>query len=205
MTNDMTRRTFLGTGATLAASLPVSFAHAQPAPPPAAAIANAIPTAIIGTGGRGVADMRSVLELGKVVALCDTKADRLAAAAELAKRDAPQTVSDYRRILDRKDVEAVVIATPPHLHAEMAVAALQAGKHVYCEKPVAITPASVAQVVKAAKASNRVFIAGQQLRSYKRLGAAVEKIRGGAIGDVLMVKAQRHSESDLSHTGSSAD
>ena len=205
MTNDITRRSFLGTGATLAASLPVTFAQAQQAPPPAAPPANAIPTAIIGTGGRGVADMRSVLELGKVVALCDTKADRLAAAAGIAQRDAPHTVSDYRRILDRKDVEAVVIATPPFLHAEMAVAALQAGKHVYCEKPVAITPASVAQVVKAAKASSKVFIAGQQLRSYKRLGAAVEKIRGGAIGDVLMVKAQRHAESDLSHTGSSAD
>ena len=126
MTNDMTRRTFLGTGATLAASLPVTFAQAQQAPPPAAPPANAIPTAIIGTGGRGVADMRSVLELGKVVALCDTKADRLAAAAGIAQRDAPHTVSDYRRILDRKDVEAVVIATPPFLHAEMAVAALQA-------------------------------------------------------------------------------
>ncbi|HTV01718.1 MAG TPA: Gfo/Idh/MocA family oxidoreductase [Luteitalea sp.] len=201
----MTRRSFLGTGATLAAALPVSFAHAQQAPPPATAAANAIPTAVIGTGGRGVADLRSVLELGKAVALCDTKADRLSAAAEIAKRDAPQTVSDYRRILDRKDVEAVIIATPPHLHAEMAVAALQAGKHVYCEKPVAITPASVAQVVKAAKASNKVFISGQQLRSYKRLGAAVEKIRGGSIGSVLMVKAQRHMETDLSHTGSSAD
>ena len=205
MNSDMTRRSFLGTGATLAAALPVSFAHAQQAPPPAAAAANAIPTAVIGTGGRGVADLRSVLELGKAVALCDTKADRLSAAAEIAKRDAPQTVSDYRRILDRKDVEAVIIATPPHLHAEMAVAALQAGKHVYCEKPVAITPASVAQVVKAAKASDKVFIAGQQLRSYKRLGAAVEKIRSGSIGTVLMVKAQRHMESDLSHTGSSAD
>ena len=72
-------------------------------------------------------------------------------------------------MLDRKDIEAVVIATPPHLHAEMAVAALQAGKHVYCEKPVAITPASVQQVVKAAKASGKVFVSGQQLRSYKRL------------------------------------
>jgi predicted dehydrogenase len=60
-------------------------------------------------------------------------------------------------------------------------------------------------VAKAVKASGKVFVTGQQLRSYKRLQAAVGKIRSGAIGDVLMVKAQRHSESDLSHTGSSAD
>jgi predicted dehydrogenase len=205
--NDISRRAFLGTGTAIAASTALaSRAITQgQAPVPATPVANAIPTAVIGTGGRGTQDMRAVLEVGKVVALCDTKADRLAAAAEIAKRDSPATVADYRRVLDRKDVEAVVIATPPHLHAEMAVAALQAGKHVYCEKPVAITPASVLQVVKAARASNKVFVSGQQLRSYKRLGAAVAKIRGGGIGDVLMVKAQRHSESDLSHTGSSAD
>jgi predicted dehydrogenase len=76
---------------------------------------------------------------------------------------------------------------------------------VYCEKPVAITPSSVQQVVRAAKASGKVFVSGQQLRSFNRLKAAVGKIRGGAIGDVLMVKAQRHSETDLSHTGTSAD
>jgi myo-inositol 2-dehydrogenase / D-chiro-inositol 1-dehydrogenase len=207
VTHDLDRRTFLQTGATLAASATLAArAGAQPqivVPPTPAA--NAIPTAVIGTGGRGTQDLKSVLELGKVIALCDTKADRLAAAAALAVRDTPATVSDYRRVLDRRDVEAVVIATPPHLHAEMAVAALQAGKHVYCEKPVAITPASVQQVVKAARASGKVFVSGQQLRSYKRLQSAVGKIRGGAIGDVLMVKAQRHSESDLSHTGSSAD
>lgn len=206
MPHDLSRRAFLGTGTALATGAVLGpRLDAQPAPVPATPPANAIPTAVIGTGGRGTQDMRSVLELGKVVALCDTKADRLAAAAELAKRDAPATTAEWRRVIDRKDVEAVVIATPPHLHAEMAVAALQAGKHVYCEKPVAITPASVAQVVRAAKASGKVFVSGQQLRSYKRLGAAVKKIRDGSLGDVLMVKAQRHSESDLSHTGSSAD
>ena len=206
MFNDISRRAFLGAGTAVAAGALTGRAAAQaPASAPAAPVANAIPTAVIGTGSRGTQDMRSVLELGKVVALCDTKADRLAAAAAIAARDTPATVSDYRRVLDRKDIEAVVIATPPHLHAEMAVAALQAGKHVYCEKPVAITPASVQQVVRAVKASGKVFVSGQQLRSYKRLAAAVEKIRSGALGDVLMVKAQRHSESDLSHTGSSAD
>lgn len=207
MTNDISRRTFLGTGTALAATAAMAgraAAQGQPTPP-ATPAADAIPTAVIGTGGRGTQDMRAVLQHGKVVALCDTKADRLAAAAELARRDAPFTTAEWRRVIDRKDVEAIVIATPPHLHAEMAVAALQAGKHVYCEKPVAITPETVAQVVKAARASGKVFVVGQQLRSYKRIGAAVQKIRSGAIGDVLMVKAQRHSESDLSHTGSSAD
>ena len=206
MSHDLSRRAFLGTGTALATSAVLAHRlEAAQGAVPAAPVANAIPTAVIGTGGRGSQDLRSVLELGKVVALCDTKADRLDAAAALAKRDAPQTYADWRRVIDRKDVEAVVIATPPHLHAEMAVAALQAGKHVYCEKPVAITPASVAQVVRAARASGKVFVSGQQLRSYRRLGSAVKKIREGSIGDVLMVKAQRHSEQDLSHTGSSAD
>lgn len=162
-------------------------------------------TGVIGTGGRGTADLRSVLEHGTVAALCDTNAERLAAAATVAARDTPATVADYRRVLDRKDIEAVVIATPPFLHAEMAIAALQAGKHVYCEKPVAITPETVQGVVKAVKASNRVFVVGQQLRSYRRLGDAVKKIRAGEIGDVLMVKAQRHMDRDLSHSGSSAE
>ncbi len=207
MINDISRRAFLGTGTAIAAGAAFAGrAEAQaPAAVPAAPVAGAISTAVIGTGGRGTQDMRSVLTLGKVVALCDTKADRLARAAELAQRDKPETFADYRRVIERKDVDAVVIATPPHLHAEMAVAALQAGKHVYCEKPIAITPETVLQVVKAARASGKVFVSGQQLRSYKRLGQAVGKIRSGAIGDVLMVKAQRHSQTDMSRTATSAD
>lgn len=203
----ISRRVFLGTGTALAAgtALHGRVLAQPPHEPPASPVSGAVPTAIIGTGGRGTTVMRGVLEHGKVAAVCDTNAERMQKAVALAARDAPASVADYRRLLDRKDIEAVVIATPPYLHADMAVAALQAGKHVYCEKPVAITAASVLQVVKAARASDRVFVSGQQLRSYRRLGAAVEKIRAGAIGDVLMVKAQRHAESDLSHTGTSAE
>lgn len=162
-------------------------------------------TGVIGTGGRGSFVMEGVLEHGTVASLCDVKPDRLARAAATAARDKPDTYADYRAVLDRKDIEAVVIATPPYLHAEMTLAALQAGKHVYCEKPLGLTPESINAVVEAAKASDRVVVIGQQLRSMKRLQAAVQKIREGAIGEVLMIKAQRHAERDLDHRGLSAD
>ena len=86
-----------------------------------------------------------------MLALCDIKADRLDKAATAAARDNPTTFADWRRIIDRKDVDAVFIATPPHLHSEMAIAAIQAGKNVYCEKPIGVTPAQVRAVLEAAR------------------------------------------------------
>lgn len=166
-----------------------------------------VATAMIGTGNRGTHVLRGVLEQpnAKVLALCDIKPDRLDNAASVAAKDNPKTYRDWKQVIDRKDIEAVFIATPPHLHAEMAVAALQAGKHVYCEKPVGVTAAQVRNVVKVAKATKRVFTAGQQLRSHLQMTEAVGKIRSGLIGDLLMVKAQRHANADLPHDGSSGD
>lgn len=164
-------------------------------------------TGMIGVGGRGSYLLQGVLAQpnAKVVALCDIKADRLDKAATAAARDNPATYADWRQVIDRKDVGAVYIATPPDLHSEMAVAALQAGKHVYCEKPIGITPAQVRAVVEAVKKSNKVFVPGQQLRSVKVYAESVRKIREGIIGDVIMVKAQRHATADLPHDGTSAD
>jgi len=164
-------------------------------------------TAMIGVGNRGSYLLQGVLgqRNAKVLALCDIKPDRLDKAATAASRDNPATYADWHKILDRKDVDAVFIASPPNLHAEMAVAALAAGKHVYCEKPVGITPQQVRAVVEAAKKSNKVFVPGQQLRSMKEYKEAVGKIRDGIIGDVMMVKAQRHAAADLPHDGSSGD
>lgn len=166
-----------------------------------------VATAVIGTGNRGSYLLRGVMEqpVAKVVALSDNKPDRLDKAATSAARDNPATYSDWRRVIDRKDVEAVFIATPPHLHAPMAIAALEAGKHVYCEKPIGVTAADVRNLVRAARRANKVFVAGQQLRSMTQYKEQVRKIREGAIGEVLMVRAQRHATADLNHQGSSAD
>src|SRR5579872_2060029 len=126
-------------------------------------------TAMIGVGNRGSFLLQAVLHQpnAKVLALCDIKPDRLDKAASTAAKDNPATYSDWRRVLDRKDVNAVFIATPPYLHSEMAIAAIQAGKNVYCEKPIGVTPAQVRAVLDAAKDSKKVFVAGQQLRSMK--------------------------------------
>lgn len=164
-------------------------------------------TAMIGVGNRGSFLLQGVLKQpeAKVVALCDIKPDRLDKAATAAAKSSPKTYSDYRRVLERKDVDAVFIATPPYLHSEMAIEAIQAGKNIYCEKPIGITPAQVRALLDAAKGSKKVFVAGQQLRSMKQLGETVAQIHDGVIGEVIMVKAQRHATSDLPHDGPSAD
>src|ERR1019366_10521623 len=99
----------------------------------------------------------------------------------------------WHRVIESQDVDAVFIATPPYLHSEMAIAAIKAGKNVYCEKPIGVTPAQVRALLDAAKGSNKVFVAGQQLRSQKSLQETVRKIREGVIGDVIMAKAKRNA------------
>lgn len=194
------RRTFLFGSAIAAHSVLSQQALGQDAGP-------RIPTAVIGTGNRGSHLLKGVLEQPntKVMAVCDIKADRLDAAASSAARDNPKAYTDWRQIIDRKDIEAVFVATPPQLHAEMAIAALQSGKHVYCEKPIGVTARQVQDLVIAARASDRVFVAGQQLRSYKQLNQAIEKIRAGIMGEVVMVKAQRHATRDMPKDATSAD
>jgi len=162
---------------------------------------------VIGTGNRGSADLASVMAQpgAKVVALCDIKPDRLDKAATAAAAHKPSTYRDYHELLARKEIDAVVIATPCDLHVEMAMAALKAGKHVYCEKPAGIDPASIQRLVDVARSSDRVFQIGQQMRSMARLRRTIERVADGAIGDVIMVKAQRHASADLPHDSSSND
>jgi myo-inositol 2-dehydrogenase / D-chiro-inositol 1-dehydrogenase len=188
------RHVFLGSLAAAAATR----VHAQQ---------SEIRTAFIGTGGRGGSLLRSTLAApaAKVMAVCDIKADRLDRAATVAARDKPKTVRDWKEVLAMPDVDAVYIATPCDLHVEMSIAALAAGKHVYCEKPIGIQPAEIGRLLEAARKSDRVFVTGQQMRSLTYRAALVEKIREGLIGDVMMVKAQRHSSGDLNHEGGSSD
>jgi predicted dehydrogenase len=162
---------------------------------------------MIGTGNRGSYLLKTVLDQPgvKVTAVCDIKADRLDRAATMAARDKPATSPDYRQLLARKDVEAVFIATPCDLHVEMAIAALKAGKHVYCEKPVGVTPESIRELVRVARSARTIFQIGLQRRSEPRTQKTVARIHEGVAGKVIMLKAQRHGGEDLPHDGSSAD
>lgn len=164
-------------------------------------------TAFIGTGGRGTYLLRGALPLPgiKVAAVCDIKPDRLDRAASVAARDQPRTYSDWRRIIERKDVDAVFIATPCDLHVEMAIAALQAGKHVYCEKPVGITPESVNRLWRAGRNTKQVWQTGLGMRSSERNRSLIARIHEGIAGRIVMVRAQRSAGDDLDHNGSSSD
>ena len=168
--------------------------------------ADKVRTAFIGVGNRGSLLLRNTLKEPNVAvtAICDLKPDRLDKAASAASRDNPKTFTDYRKLLAEQDIDTVYIASPCDLHVEMAIAAVEAGKHVYCEKPLGITPESIARLLKVMRGAKTVFQVGQQLRSYPHIRAAVERIRGGEFGKIIMVKARRHSSNDLNHEGSSA-
>ena len=163
--------------------------------------------AFIGTGNRGSYLLNGTLALPgvKVVAVCDLKPDRLDRAASAAARDNPQSYTEWRRIIDRKDVQAVFIATPCDLHVEMALAALRAGKHIYCEKPAGVTPESINELWRAGRNAKTVWQTGLGLRSNARNKVVIGKIHAGIAGKVVMVRAWRTASDDLDHNGSSSD
>jgi myo-inositol 2-dehydrogenase/D-chiro-inositol 1-dehydrogenase len=166
-----------------------------------------VTTAIIGVGNRGSSLLGGILNQpnAKMALICDLKPAQLDKAATAAAKHNPATTTEWRRVIDRKDIDAVYIATPPHLHAEMAIAALKAGKHVYCEKPIATAPADLKLLVETARATKKVFVSGQQLRSMVQLRTAVEQIHDGILGEILFVKAQRHASADLDYHAHSGE
>ncbi len=182
--NMIVRRSFLQGAAVAAASTAV---RAQGEP---------LRFGMIGVGKRGNAHLTRLVGRADVTvsAVCDIDPSARDAAQTVARLDSPRSYSDYRELLRAEDIDAVLIASPCHLHAEMAVAALRAGKHVYCEKPLAISAGQVSLVLAAARESGVVFQIGQQLRRSPHMQEVVSAIhRAGVIGTPLVIKAQRHS------------
>jgi myo-inositol 2-dehydrogenase/D-chiro-inositol 1-dehydrogenase len=182
-----TRRNFLKTTAGLAAAgatAPYFFSGAQAGEEESAN--DRLTVAAIGCGGRGSGIGHQAGGLGNMVACCDVDSDR---AAKFAKKyeDRCQTYGDYRQVLDRKDVEAVTIGTPDHWHTKIAVEAMQAGKDVYCEKPLTLTIAESKLICDVTKETGRVFQVGTQQRSeYDQVFLkAVAIARSGRLGGKL--------------------
>ncbi|HUS06885.1 MAG TPA: Gfo/Idh/MocA family oxidoreductase [Bryobacteraceae bacterium] len=150
---------------------------------------------MIGIGHRGGSLIKQVLAQPnvKITAVCDTDAQARDNAQSVAKRDNPRSFVDYRQVLDLKEVDAVVVATPCDLHAPMAAAALQAGKYIYCEKPVGITAEQVSMVLAASRKSKTFLQIGQQLRYVGGLRSVIQQLRDGVIGQTYVIRANRGS------------
>src|SRR5690606_28595234 len=103
--------------------------------------------------------------------------------------------ADFRRVLDDATIPAVIVATPTHLHREVAVAALQAGKHVYCEMPLAHTVQDARAIAEAAAAAKKqVFQVGLKYRTNPQHRQVFQFIRGGALGRPTLARAQWHDK-----------
>jgi predicted dehydrogenase len=140
----------------------------------------------IGTGGRCRHLMQSLRTLPNVaiVAVCDVWDDALAEGAKLAAKDAFRT-KDYRAVLDRKDIDAVLVGTPDHWHVPIAVAACAAGKDVYVEKPLTHSLEEGAAMLAAHRRHKRIVQVGTQQRSMPHIREAFELCREGKLGKIF--------------------
>lgn len=148
---------------------------------------------VIGCKGMGWSDLRSHLLLSDVecIALCDVDQsvlDQRAADVEKAQGKRPQLYKDYRKMLENKDIDAVIIGTPDHWHCLALTDSLAAGKHVYCEKPLANSIEECNLMLAAAKRSNKIIQIGQWQRSGSHYEKAIEYVRSGKLGNIRLVK-----------------
>lgn len=144
-----------------------------------------IRVAVVGINGRGRSHIQGFAK--NLVALCDVDSEVLGAlAADFKEKNGRtvDTVTDFRELLDRKDIDVISIATPNHTHALITIEAAKAGKDVYVEKPVSHNIWEGRQMVEAAKQFDRVIQCGTQSRSSPSLAAAVDFVRGGGLGKV---------------------
>ncbi len=167
----------------------------QPAPRSANDL---IQLALIGAGIQGQGDTRTALQVPgvKLVAVADCYDGRLTHAKELWGADV-FTTRDYREILSRKEVDAVLIATPDHWHKQAAVDSLRAGKDVYLEKPMIHLYSDGPEIIEAARTSNRILQVGSQRVSSILYAKAKELLAAGAIGKLNMVTARWDRNSSL--------
>lgn len=149
--------------------------------------------AAIGVNGMGFSDLSSILKNSEVsvATICDVDENVLKKrSADLAKKNIKvATLTDYRKVLDDKNIDAVIIGTPDHWHCKIMVDACAAGKHIYCEKPSGHSIAECDVMIAAQKKYGNVVQVGQWQRSQKHFKDAVDFVHSGKLGKVRLVKA----------------
>ena len=179
--NSLSRRDFLGGAAAATAAFTVVPRHVlgnQEQKPPS----EKLNIAGIGVGGKGFSDMQSV-RAENIVALCDV--DHAVAARTFQEFPQAKVYTDYRIMLEKqKDIDAVIIATPDHSHAVITLAALQMGKHVFCQKPLTHTVYEAQKVAEATRQAGVATQMGNQGQASEEARVLAELIMDGAIGPV---------------------
>lgn len=194
MTNSLTnRRNFITTGiaaVTGLTTLPSVFAGPT-------RFADKIRLGLIGTGSRGSGLATLIREMSdfELVACCDIIPENLQKGLSLAAKNA-KGYADYRKLLDDKSIDAVVIATPLYMHYPMAVAALQAGKHIYLEKSMTYDIPQAIDLVKKVKASGLVFQIGYQYRYYGLYHRVKEIMKENWLGKITHFECQYNRNSN---------
>jgi len=185
--SDITRREFLKQAALGAAAFSFGILTAR------ANQQEKVRLGVIGTGAQGQNLLRQLMSLpnAEVVALCDIYAPHRIGALEIAGEKA-HAYRDYRALLERRDIEAVVIATPLHLHAPMSIDAMQAGKHVFCEKAIAYSLEEARAMARTARETGRILQIGHQRHYNPIYEQAHRLIQEGAIGRITHVRALWH-------------
>ena len=194
---EVSRRSFMktaGAATAAAAAIPAAQAKAAAFIRKINAANNQVQFGVIGTGGRGqyLLTHFNTLDTGRCVAVCDIYEPHLKKGMQ-ASKDKPQGYKDYRELLSRKDIDAVVIATPLYVHFPVTRDALEAGKHVFCEKSLVFKPEEVHALRALAEAHpKQVLQVGLQRRYSKFYQTAKAMIDKGVIGQVTHVRAQWH-------------
>ncbi len=151
---------------------------------------NRVVTGHIGTGGQGTSNLNALLKQGvSVGAVCDVDKSHAAATLKLLEGKGIKcpSLGDYRKLLERKDINAVVVGTPDHWHALTTIHACLAGKDVYCEKPLTLTVVEGRKMVEAARANRRIVQTGSQQRSDPKYRLTCELVRSGRLGKLQKV------------------
>ncbi len=185
--SEVTRREFLETAGTIAAAATIVSSAS-------AGVTDPVPIALIGCGGMGSNHLGQLVKnkAVKVTAVSDVDQNRLAAATKTVVDNGhsePNSVQDFRKVLDDPKIQAVWIAMPDHWHAPATILAVNAGKHVYVEKPCSHNLWEGRLMIEAARKNKRVVQVGTQSRSTNHIIEAMKRLHSGAIGDVLVAKA----------------
>jgi predicted dehydrogenase len=145
----------------------------------------------IGVAGRGshLLDLFLAFDDVNVAAVCDVYEPHRQRAVEMTKGTATP-YHDFRDVLARDDIDAVVVATPPHWHALITVMACEAGKDVYCEKPMCLSPVEGRAMINAARRNHRITQVGTQIHATENYTRVVELVRSGIVGEISCVRSQ---------------